>query len=87
MPEPLGVYRADGRGWRPMSATRVPRTQRAGLKAAEAHGRRGGRKPVVTEEKLRRARDLIAKGLTTREAATRIKVGKIALCKALHPLP
>ena len=60
---------------------------RAGLKAAEAHGRRGGRKPVVTEEKLRRARDLIAKGLTTREAATRIKVGKIALCKALHPLP
>jgi DNA invertase Pin-like site-specific DNA recombinase len=60
---------------------------RAGLKATEAHGRRGGRKPVVTEEKLRRARDLIAKGLTTREAAPRIKVGKIALCKALHPLP
>ena len=60
---------------------------RAGLKAAEARGRRGGRKPVVTEEKLRRARDLIAKGLTAREAAARVKVGKTALYKALQPSP
>lgn len=60
---------------------------RAGLKAAEARGRRGGRKPVVTEEKLRRARDLIAKGLTAREAAARIRVGKTALYKALQPSP
>lgn len=59
---------------------------RAGLKAAGAHGRRGGRKPVVTEEKLRRARQLMAKGLTAREAAARIKVGKTALYKALQPL-
>jgi DNA invertase Pin-like site-specific DNA recombinase len=60
---------------------------RAGLKAAEARGRRGGRKPVVTEEKLRRARDLIAKGLTAREAAARIKVGKTALYSALQVRP
>ena len=57
---------------------------RAGLKAAEARGRRGGRKPVVTEEKLRRPRELIAKGLTAREAAARIRVGKTALYKALQ---
>lgn len=60
---------------------------RAGLKAAEARGRRGGRKPVVTEEKLCRARELIAKGLTAREAAARIRVGKTALYKALQPSP
>ncbi len=60
---------------------------RAGLKAAEARGRRGGRKPVVTEDRLRRARDLIAKGLTTREAAARVRVGKTALYKALKPHP
>lgn len=57
---------------------------RAGLKAAEARGRRGGRKPVVTKEKLQRARQLMAKGLTAREAAARIKVGKTALYNALQ---
>ncbi|AWJ94415.1 invertase (plasmid) [Azospirillum baldaniorum] len=56
---------------------------RAGLDAAVARSRRGGRKPVVTEEKLRRARMLIAQGLTVREAAARIKVGKTALYAAL----
>lgn len=56
---------------------------RAGLDAAVARGRRGGRQPVVTEEKLRRARMLIAQGLTVREAAARIKVGKTALYAAL----
>lgn len=56
---------------------------RAGLDAAVARVRRGGRKPVVTEEKLRRARMLIAQGLTVREAAARIKVGKTALYAAL----
>lgn len=56
---------------------------RAGLDAAVARGRRGGRRPVVTEEKLRRARALIAQGLTVREAAARIKVGKTALYAAL----
>lgn len=56
---------------------------RAGLDAAVARGRRGGRRPVVTEEKLRRAGALIAQGLTVREAAARIKVGKTALYVAL----
>ena len=56
---------------------------RAGLDAAMARGRRGGRKPVVTDEKLRRAQTLVAQGLTVREAAARIKVGKTALYAAL----
>jgi len=56
---------------------------RAGLAAATARGRKGGRKPAVTEEKLRRAREHIAKGLTVREAAMRVKVGKTALYEAL----
>ena len=56
---------------------------RAGLAAAAGRGRTGGRKPVVTGEKLRRARVLVAKGLTVREAAARLKVGKTALYEAL----
>ncbi len=56
---------------------------RAGLAAAAARGRTGGRKPVVTEDKLKRAQALVAKGLTVREAATRVKVGKTALYEAL----
>lgn len=57
---------------------------RAGLAVAVARGRKGGRKPVVTSEKLERARTIIAKGLTVREAATRLKVGKTALYDALR---
>ncbi len=56
---------------------------RAGLAAAAARGRKGGRKPAVTEENLRRAREHIANGLTVREAAMRVKVGKTALHEAL----
>jgi DNA invertase Pin-like site-specific DNA recombinase len=56
---------------------------RAGLDAAAARGRQGGRKPVVTEEKLRRAQTLLVQGLTVREVAARIKVGKTALYAAL----
>jgi len=55
----------------------------AGLKAAEARGRKGGRKPVVTPDKLARARAYLAAGLTVREAAARVKVGKTALYEAL----
>ena len=58
---------------------------RAGLSAAAARGRRGGRKPVVTADKLERARVLMSKGLTVREAATRLKIGKTALYEALNP--
>jgi len=57
---------------------------RAGLAAAAARGRKGGRKPVITVEKLGRARAIIGKGLTVREAATRLKVGKTALYEALR---
>jgi len=57
---------------------------RAGLAAAAARGRKGGRKRVVTAEKLARARTIIAKGLTVREAAVRLKVGKTTLYDALR---
>jgi DNA invertase Pin-like site-specific DNA recombinase len=57
---------------------------RAGLTAAAARGRKGGRKPVMTAEKLERARAIIGKGLTVREAATRLRVGKTALYAALR---
>ena len=57
---------------------------RAGLTAAAVRGRKGGRKPVIDVEKLARARSMIAKGLTVREAATRLKVGKTALYDALR---
>ncbi len=56
----------------------------AGLIAAAARGRRGRRKPVVVPDKLQRAKGMIAKGLTVREAATRLKVGKTALYEALR---
>jgi DNA invertase Pin-like site-specific DNA recombinase len=55
----------------------------AGLKAAVARGRKGGRKPVMTGEKLERAEALLASGLTVREAAARLKIGKTALYAAL----
>lgn len=60
---------------------------RAGLAAAAARGRRGGRQPVVTGEKLRRVRDLVAKGLSVRDAAVRLRVGKTALYEALRARP
>ncbi len=56
---------------------------RAGLAAAAARGRKGGRKPVVTADKLKRAQALLAQGLNVREAAARLKVGKTALYQAL----
>lgn len=55
----------------------------AGLAAAAARGRKGGRPVVVTPEKLVRARTLVAQGFTVREAATRLKIGKSALYAAL----
>lgn len=55
----------------------------AGLKAAAARGRKGGRPKAATMEKVARARTLIASGLTVREAAARLKIGKSALYTAL----
>jgi len=60
---------------------------RAGLTAAAVRGRKGGRKPVITDDKLRRARGMVGKGLTVREIATRLKVGKTALYEALKVEP
>jgi DNA invertase Pin-like site-specific DNA recombinase len=57
---------------------------KAGLTAAAARGRKGGRKPVVTADKLQRAREHIANGLNAREAATRLNVSKTALYAALQ---
>lgn len=57
---------------------------KAGLTAAAARGRKGGRKPVVTADKLQRAHEHIANGLNVREAATRLKVSKTALYAALQ---
>ncbi len=57
---------------------------RAGLTAAAARGRKGGRKPVITDERLKRAREMVGKGLTVREIATRLRVGKTALYEALR---
>jgi len=57
---------------------------RAGLTAATARGRMGGRKPVVDADKLERARGMIEKGLTVREAANRLKISKTALYEALR---
>lgn len=57
---------------------------RAGLVAAAARGRTGGRKPVIDADKLARARSMLAKGLTVREAASRLRVSKTALYEALR---
>ncbi|QSR20435.1 recombinase family protein [Novosphingobium sp. KA1] len=59
------------------------RTQ-AGLCAARERGSKGGRRPVVTPDKLSKAQPHIAAGLTVREAAARLKIGKTALYKALE---
>jgi DNA invertase Pin-like site-specific DNA recombinase len=56
----------------------------AGLKAAAMRGRKGGRKPVMSDEKLMRAKALIESGLTVREAAARLKIGKTALYASLY---
>jgi DNA invertase Pin-like site-specific DNA recombinase len=60
---------------------------RAGLAAAALRGRRGGRRPVVTPDKLKRAREHIARGLSVREAAARVRVGKTVLYEALKRDP
>lgn len=55
----------------------------SGLAAAAARGRKGGRKPVITEEKLKLAKQHISNNLSVREAAARVKVSKTALYNAL----
>ncbi len=60
---------------------------RAGLSAAAARCCRSGRKPVVTADKLERAKALLEKGLTVREVAARLKIGMTARYEALNPEP
>ena len=62
------------------------RTQ-AGLQAARARGRLGGRRSVITEEKLRVARELLAGGQhTMQQIAETIGVGRATLYRHLdHP--
>ncbi len=55
----------------------------AGLTAAAARGRKGGRPVAATPERIARARQLIASGLNVREAAARVKIGKSALYAGL----
>lgn len=57
---------------------------RAGLAAAAARGRKGGRPPVLTEAKLRAARALLASGeLSTVEVARQIGVSLSTLYRRL----
>lgn len=56
----------------------VERT-RAGLEAARRHGRRGGRRPVMTEGKADAARKLLASGTPLREVATSLGVSVATL--------
>ena len=61
------------------------RTQ-AGLKAARARGRRGGRPTVITEHKLRVAREMLADGQhTMQQIAETIGVGRATLYRHLQP--
>ncbi len=55
----------------------------AGLEAAAARGRRGGRPAVMTPAKLAAARGLLAEGRTTREAAEAVGVSRATLYRAL----
>ena len=55
-----------------------------GQHIAASHGRKAGRKPVITPDKLARARHLIdEKKLSIRDAAARLNVGKSSLYAAL----
>jgi len=57
---------------------------KAALAVARAKGRRNGRKEKVTPDVLKRAEALCKKGLTVREAASVLKVGKSTLYDALR---
>jgi len=56
---------------------------RAGLSAAKARGRMGGRKRVLQGAKLEQARRLMATGSSATEVATALGVGRATLYRAL----
>ncbi len=55
----------------------------AGLEAAAARGRRGGRPALMTPTKLAAAQSLLVAGRTTREAAEAVGVSRATLYRAL----
>ena len=58
---------------------------KASLAVAKARGRSGGRRATVTPEKLAKARRLMdKKGLTVKEAAAALDVGRSTLYRALN---
>lgn len=61
------------------------RTQ-AGLAAARARGRRGGRRPVMTPAKLTAAQALLDGGRTPGEAAAAVGVSRATLYRALSSI-
>lgn len=60
---------------------------RAELKAAEVRGRRGSRQPVVSPDKLNKARQLIGAGLNVRKAEARLKIGKLPSTTGMLRIP
>lgn len=76
----FGIFGALGQFERDLIRERTT----AGLAAAAARGRKGGRPMAATPAKVAEARKHIARGLTVREAAARVKVGKTALYAALR---
>jgi DNA invertase Pin-like site-specific DNA recombinase len=57
----------------------------AGLAAAKARGRQGGRRPKITPKQLEHARRLLADGdLSVGDVAATLKVGRSTLYKALE---
>src|SRR4051812_9211027 len=75
------------RGAGPVRARPDPRTHARRPRRCHGAGRKSGRKPVITGDKLKRARGMVGTGLTVREIATRLKVGKTALYEALRAEP
>ncbi len=57
---------------------------RAGMQRAKESGRAVGRRKVATKGKLEKARKFIADGLTVRQAAKLVGIGKTALYGALN---
>ena len=55
----------------------------AGLTAARARGRLGGRKPKMDESKLKSARHLLASGMAPKEVAANLGVSRATLYRAL----
>lgn len=65
--------------------SRLSERTRAGLAAAKARGRRGGRPPVMTAAKLETAKDLRRQGKKLQEIAETLSVSMSTLTRALGP--